>query len=605
MMVDAATAWFHPAFVWLGLGLLLALWVGWRRTVRRGFQVGFGALFIGLLWLAAYDGRPDWPVDLFLLTDPLLALVQGLAARVLVPLTLLSLVALGLAALMGRVFCSHACPLGSLFDLSDALVARRQKARRNHGGFRRARRIKLVLLVALVGAAVTGIDLLGFADPLVLATRFSATVLHPALVATGDAGLQAVRPLAEGLDWTGLAYAELHRRVFDGLLISAGLLLGLLLLGRLQPRFWCRHLCPLGALLGWSGRWAPYRRRVSGACTGCDACTRRCPTGAIHPDGSGTDFRECIVCHRCARVCPEGAVHFGFGRPVAGARERGPRLTRRGFAYGVLGGVVGGLVLRADPRHPGGSGQPIWRPSGRLIRPPGARPESAFLSRCVRCGQCMQACLTNTLQPDWHRGGLEGLWAPRLDLRLAQCEFSCNVCGQVCPTEAIRPLSLEEKQHARLGTAVVDRNHCLAWSQDQNCLVCDEICPCNAIYAQRDGDHSVGLPVVAARRCLGCGACEQACPVAGDAAIQVHAQGEMRLAAGSYVAEARVRGYDFSGGGDLPDQVFEPAGGRPDRAPPAGGGSELPPGIAPAEDEDEDAAPPPETIDPDELDLAG
>ena len=196
----------------------------------------------------------------------------------------------------------------------------------------------------------------------------------------------------------------------------------------------------------------------------------------------------------------------------------------------------------------------------------------------------MKACLTNTIQPDWYRAGVEGIWAPHLDLRHGHCEFSCNVCGQVCPTEAIRPLSLKEKQHARIGTAVIDRHRCLAWAEDRRCLVCDEICPFNAISAVRDDDHSVSMPLVHATRCIGCGTCEEACPVLGDAAIRVHNHSEMRLSTGSYIAEAKSLGYHFTGGGGIKDEVFDkpptsPQSSDTEKDSPKSGNKTLPPGI--------------------------
>ena len=66
------------------------------------------------------------------------------------------------------------------------------------------------------------------------------------------------------------------------------------------------------------------------------------------------------------------------------------------------------------------------------------------------------------------------------------CQPNCVACGQVCPTAAIRPLSLEEKLGRgefasqgpiRMGTAFVDRGRCLPWAMDRPCLVCHELCP--------------------------------------------------------------------------------------------------------------------------------
>jgi len=155
----------------------------------------------------------------------------------------------------------------------------------------------------------------------------------------------------------------------------------------------------------------------------------------------------------------------------------------------------------------------------------------------------MKSCLTNTLQPCLWESGFSGLWTPKLDLRLAACEQNCNVCGKVCPTQAIRSLSLEEKTHAKLGTAVLRKEMCLVWAQNKICLICDEICPYNAIvFRSAEGYRR---PVVIASRCNGCGFCEQRCPVQGDSAIVVVPIGEIRLKEGSYVKEAKRLQLEF------------------------------------------------------------
>jgi MauM/NapG family ferredoxin protein len=550
-------------------------------------------------------------VESFLRIDPLVAAVQGLAARGLEAAFVLSLALVGVSVFMGRVFCSHACPMGALLDLSDRLVGRRQGLKENREAYRRARPAKHALLLVLLFAGLAGANLLGFADPLVLATRFAALLFYPFGLLLQSAGLDAVRPVAQWLDWVSLQYVELPSPAFDGAALTCGLLAALLLLGRLQPRFWCRHLCPLGSGLGWLGSFAPYRRRVDESCNACNRCTRACPTGAIHEAGKAFDRRECIVCRGCAGVCPEEAIHFGLGRKAdVDEVQPGQGLARRGFLASALGGLAVSLPLGADRAH--------LRPGQRLhtdvVRPPGSVPEPEFLDRCVRCGECMRACLTNCLQPDWQRTGLEGLWTPVAVMRQGSCEQTCAVCGQVCPTGAIRALPLPEKQHAKLGTAVIRKERCIAWAQDRRCLICDEVCPYNAIYAVRDAAHKVGLPVVEQKRCAGCGTCEKRCPVAGEAAILITPHGEMRLSTGSYVAEAAVLGYDFQAkGGALPDQVFGPrpkAGDAPQRlepglpypgpdtpAPGPDGKPALPPGIEPEGGDELPRLPP--GIDPD------
>jgi len=147
----------------------------------------------------------------------------------------------------------------------------------------------------------------------------------------------------------------------------------------------------------------------------------------------------------------------------------------------------------------------------------------------------MRVCPTNGLQPCVFEAGLNGIWTPKLVPRIGGCEKNCNMCGQVCPTSAIRRLGLEEKTFARMGTAVVDRRRCIAWEQDKSCLICDEACPFDAITIASVPGELVNGPVVDEQICVGCGLCEARCPIEGPAAIQVWSIGEERRRTGSYI----------------------------------------------------------------------
>src|SRR5581483_5864646 len=103
--------------------------------------------------------------------------------------------------------------------------------------------------------------------------------------------------------------------------------------------------------------------------------------------------------------------------------------------------------------------------------------EDEFLTKCIRCGACMKVCPTNAIQPAVLEGGLAGLWAPVLKMKLGYCDYECNLCSQVCPTHAIELLTLEQKQQIRIGTAFFDRNRCLPWVSARTCIVCEEHCP--------------------------------------------------------------------------------------------------------------------------------
>src|SRR5678809_1164218 len=81
----------------------------------------------------------------------------------------------------------------------------------------------------------------------------------------------------------------------------------------------------------------------------------------------------------------------------------------------------------------------------RVIRPPGSVEEREFLERCIRCAECMKVCPNNALHPAFFEAGVEGLWTPILIPRIGYCEFSCVLCGQVCPTGAIQKITEDQK----------------------------------------------------------------------------------------------------------------------------------------------------------------
>jgi ferredoxin len=306
--------------------------------------------------------------------------------------------------------------------------------------------------------------------------------------------------------------------------LYAGVLLGIVSLNLLAPRFWCRYLCPLGALLGLLSKASILRRTVNEQCTQCQACARVCPTGTIEAEkGFASDPAECTMCLECLAVCPHDAVDFRTGLSLAEWRDYDPSRRQALLALGTAAAGISlfrsDLAARRDYPH--------------LIRPPGAW-ENNLLAKCVRCGECSRACPTSAIQPAMAEAGLEGLWTPLLVPRIGYCDYSCNACGQVCPVQAIPPLSLLEKRQQVIGKAYIDLNRCIPWADEQPCGVCEEMCPLptKAIELEEvevldgQGDlFTLQRPQVIRERCIGCGICEYQCPLNGPAAIRVYVPG--------------------------------------------------------------------------------
>jgi Pyruvate/2-oxoacid:ferredoxin oxidoreductase delta subunit len=145
----------------------------------------------------------------------------------------------------------------------------------------------------------------------------------------------------------------------------------------------------------------------------------------------------------------------------------------------------------------------------------------------------MKVCITGGLQPTLLQAGIEGIWTPVLVSRIGYCEYNCTLCGQVCPTGAIRRLPLEEKHRTFIGLAFVDPSRCIPHAFGTPCIVCEEHCPTprKAIEFVRKagkGGAEVKVPVVLPELCVGCGICENKCPVVDLAGIRVTSVNETR-----------------------------------------------------------------------------
>ncbi len=514
----------------------------WIR-IRKAAQIASLLIFLFFLVAARTGFSNPALANLPMRLDPLLAISNLLSARTWLPGLALALPVLVLTVVFGRAWCGWLCPLGTVFDL----FPNRKITRRNPGPQvpESWRKIKYILLTATLGLACLGTLGLFAPGSLALLSLDPLTILYRSLTVSIWPSLDwAVTSLeAAAYQWPVLAGpvstldAWLRPHVFplDPLVyrlgwLYAALLAGLILLDQIVPRFWCRYLCPLGGLLGWISRIAIFQRRVSPDCKDCGLCSISCPTGTIDPDQDyASDPAECTMCLECLPACPRSTIQIQGNAWIPSrskhspeAMGRGALVTRRQF-LATLGVSAAALVIARAPIAP------QTRPSFRL-RPPGA-VEDDLLSRCLRCGVCMRACPTNSLQPALTEAGVEGLWTPLLIPRLGYCDYACNACGQVCPVQAIPSLSLDEKRTQVIGKAYIDQNRCIAWSDHTDCIVCEEMCPLpdKAIYLEDasfttvdGGIVQVKVPHVERGRCIGCGICENRCPVVGQAAIRVY-----------------------------------------------------------------------------------
>jgi len=531
------------------------------RKIRLASQVVFFGLFIFLLIKTEFHGslrstateiRLPYPVGIFLEADPLVAFSNVLSTHALYHGLLWCLLILVPTLFLGRFFCGWICPLGSMNHFFSNFKSEHKRGlqRIESNRYKKWQTLKYYILVALLVAAAFGGMVVGVMDPISLAVRSLGLSFLPGinyglnafLDGLYNSKLGALRIALMVLQFVLQALILSFKQPYFRQAFSLGLLfIAIMVLNLRITRFWCRALCPLGALLGFTSRWAIFGlEKHTEKCHDCNRCALHCQGGDDPVPGAPWRKSECHLCFNCVGDCPEDGIKFKFF-PEARATVDTPQLQRRRVFAGVAAGVgllpllrsTSGFAVESDPR---------------LIRPPGALTEREFLARCIRCGECMKVCPNNAIQPTFLEAGLEGIWTPVLVPRIGYCEPTCVLCSQVCPTGAIWEITSTEKigssqgdqnkkKPVKLGTAFYDRGRCLPWALATECIVCEEWCPTSpkAIYLHpaeiADGQgvvKTVRQPSVDPQRCTGCGACEHVCPVKDHPAVYITSIGESR-----------------------------------------------------------------------------
>ncbi len=492
-----------------------------KFTKSRISQVLFLIIFLVLFVQTEYRGHDqiNAAVNSFFRADPLVLFSYLLAAKswtwLLLPAVLMTLATI----LLGRFFCGWLCPLGTVLDLFTPKLRSTKPLRWLAGN------LKYWLLAPILAASLFNLNLAGLLDPIAILLRGLTFFLYPLIGMTAREGWVGIyRVIGENRDTIAPVYALLkgyllpfRETLYPLSFFSMFLLVGIILLERYETRAWCRHLCPLGTLLGLLARLSPFVRIPPGLCSDCGQCRDLCPTTF---DQGSLNREECFLCMECEEGCLNKRISFRFKWPL---KLEGPVLPDRRI---LLGGLAGGLLLAVPVRFRSPE------KSATLLRPPGVRDEDDFLKKCVRCGECMKVCLKNALYPAAWQGGLDGIYTPLVIPRLGYCEYNCTLCGQVCPTGAIPNLSVALKQREVIGKAVFDRNHCLPFASRIDCIVCEEHCPIpdKAIRSREvrvmglDGVmKTVKEPYIVEDICNGCGICEHVCPVETRAGIRIFA----------------------------------------------------------------------------------
>ena len=485
--------------------------------------------FIALFLKARFPYSDLLPADIFLRFSPLIPLFSFIDTLHLSLLFWPALLILILTPFFGRFFCGWICPLGTSLDATSHLI--HSPGNKKALASNTLRSLKFLLLFGAIILGIFSVNIWGWVDPLSLFNRALTVIFYPLftvilgslLLTLGKVGFLSgiVYPVYDG--FKAVVMPEQQAHLLQTFWIAL-LILGIFAAEKLSRRFWCRNLCPAGAWLGFLSQFRFYERLVADSCPQCGKCNRECKMGAIPPDNAiQTNKVECIECFNCGATCPPkiNAITYRWSwKPYHSQMD----YSRRSF----LNTTVGGLALAGVS----GLGLTNRRTEADLLRPPGSLTEEEFLDTCIRCLECVRICQSNgrCLQPDGIGHSLLGLWTPVADMRAGYCEFNCNLCGEVCPTEAIQPLSLGTKQQTRMGLAYFDKNLCIPYARNEDCIVCEEHCPTpekaikfdmKTVVGQDGTERTVKYPYVDRELCIGCGICEFKCPLPNNPGIFV------------------------------------------------------------------------------------
>jgi ferredoxin len=519
------TGWRGLAFRWLDRIGPVTRFSPLRRAVQAICLLMFLFAFFHVCWpysqhfsTETFSSKESFPVETFLLIDPLVGLSTALAGKVLNWSTLWWMVGIvALCVLVPRAFCGWFCPLGTLIDVFDWAIGRHFK--RFHlpdngpkGGWVH---FKYYLLGGVLVTSACGILTSGYFSAIPVLTR-------GLLFTGGRLQLGAIKGSSHlpPVGWT--------------FWLSIGLFAAVFLLSLLGRRFWCRYVCPSGALLSVFNFFRVGERKVESTCINCNKCVEACPFDAIHEDFT-TRTNDCTYCQTCGGACPVDAIKFVtrwntvelkmFNDPPVEPRP----VSRRGFlTAGVAGGTTAALTMLVDSAIPADTPRPL--------RPPGSVPEDQFLDLCIRCGECFKVCPGPVLHPAGLEHGLDSLWTPVAHPEHAGCHQDCNFCTLVCPTGAIQPLDILRKRKTHMGLAVVNTQTCLPFREDgrEDCDLCFAECEQAGYHAidmrpiqlpvDREELESQGFtdseidemstilaPFVNPDNCVGCGICTYRC----------------------------------------------------------------------------------------------
>lgn len=438
-----------------------------------------------------------------------------------------------LTLICGRVYCSIICPLGIMQDGFAWLGKKRKKNRYSYSPPKKA--LRYTMLAIMIVSIVAGIgSVVALLAPYSAYGRIAQSLLAPIWQSANN----LLASWAEARDSYAFYHVDLWLRGGITLAVAAVTLIVIGFLAWRNGRTYCNTVCPVGTILGFLSRFSILKPVIDRSkCNSCGLCARNCKAACIDSKAHSIDYSRCVSCFDCIGRCHKGAIKYA--RPTS-SRQAGHTASqkndvdssRRNFLAATAAiaastainaqekTVDGGLAVITDKQIP---------PRKNKITPPGSLSIANLTSHCTACQLCVSACPNDVLRPSTD---IKSLMQPESSYERGYCRPECTRCSDVCPTGAIRPITVADKSSIQIGHAVWIKANCIPLTDGVECGNCARHCPAGAIAmisSDINNDAAPKIPAVNTERCIGCGACENLCPARPFSAIYVEGHENHRI----------------------------------------------------------------------------
>ena len=479
----------------------------------KKFRIGISVTLFVLINLFFLDFAGFLPLGFHSVTKiQLVPALLALNVEVLVILLVLSLV-------FGRVYCSFICPMGVYQDVV-AWLSKKFTKKKKYTFSKAMTVLRWTVLAATVIAFIFGFNfLVGLLDPYGAYGRIVTHIFRPAYLA----GNNLLEYIFSSFDNYTFYKVGIYSLGVLSTLIALVTLVGIGLLAWRNGRTWCNTICPVGTLLGFISRYSLFRLQFDDdKCNSCGLCAMKCKASCINSKDKQIDYSRCVTCFNCIEACNRSAMKYApykWKKTVTNVPEnKTVDESKRRFLSATVVTAVAATSLM---------GQKVASFTGKRalkrnlpIVPPGGLNVENLQEKCISCHLCVSKCPSHVIKPAFTEYGLGGMMQPRLYFDHGFCNYDCTVCSDVCPSKALRPLTVEQKHQTQVGQVHFIRHNCIVFTDETNCGACSEHCPTQAVHMV-PYKGVLTIPETDVSICVGCGGCEYVCPAKPYKAIYV------------------------------------------------------------------------------------